>query len=71
MSLLHITLFIVSFMVGLLFVYLSPIEYKTVVVYPSLSNLEKVQYKDESNNCFQFTAKLVNCDKNIKHIPVQ
>lgn len=71
MSVLYIILFIASFMVGLLFVYLSPIEYKTVVVYPSLTNLDKIQYKDKSNNCFQFTAKLVSCDKNIKHIPVQ
>jgi len=64
-------LFVVSFVIGLLFVYLSPTEYKTVVVYPSLTNLDKIQYKDKSDHCFQFSAKLVNCDNTSKHIPVQ
>lgn len=68
---LHFILFVTSFIVGLVFVYLSPLEYKTVVVYPSLTNLDKIQYKDKTNNCFQFSAKLVNCDNSIKHIPVQ
>ena len=53
------------------FIYLSPMEYKTVVVYPSPTNLKKIQYKDEANHCFQFSAKLVDCGKGAKRIPVQ
>jgi hypothetical protein len=68
---LHFILFVISFMVGLFFIYLSPIEYKTVVVYPSLTNLDKIQYKDKTDHCFQFNAKLVNCDNTSKRIPVQ
>jgi hypothetical protein len=55
----------------MVFVYISPIEYKTIVVYPTLNNLNKVQYKDSTNNCFKFTAKLVDCTKKAKVISVQ
>ena len=63
--------FILSFLVGCVFVYLSPTEYKTVVVYPTPNNVNKIQYKDSANNCFQFTAKLVECSKDAKKIPIQ
>ncbi len=46
-------------------------EYKTVVVYPTPSNVDKIQYKDNANNCYKFTAKLVNCTKSARKIPVQ
>ena len=71
MKLIYVAVFILSFLVGALFVYLSPLEYKTIVVYPTPSNLEQVQYKDHANNCFQFSAKLVDCGINSKKIPVQ
>jgi len=67
----YIQLFVVSFIVGMVFVYISPVEYKTVIVYPTLNNLNKVQYKDSTNNCFKFTAKLVDCTKKAKVISVQ
>ena len=67
----YIQLFVISFIVGMIFVYLSPVEYKTIVVYPTLNNLKKVQYKDTTNNCFNFTARLVDCTKKAKVISVQ
>ena len=67
----YISLFIVSLIVGLVFVYMSPIEYRTVVVYPTPSNVDKIQYKDKAENCYKFTAKLVNCTKDARKIPVQ
>jgi hypothetical protein len=71
MKVLYIVLFVISFSVGMIFSYLSPMEYKTVVVYPSPSNVDKIQYKDKTNQCFQFSAKLVDCTKEVKKIPVQ
>lgn len=71
MKLVHILLFVASFIVGMLFVYLSPAEYKTVLVYPTPSNLKKIQYKDKTGQCFKFSAKLVDCTANAKKIPVQ
>jgi hypothetical protein len=61
MKLVYIQLFVVSFLVGCIFVYLSPVEHKTVMVYPTPKNCKKIQYKDDADQCFQFSAKLVNC----------
>jgi hypothetical protein len=71
MKLIYVIVFVISFFVGAVFLYLSPMEYKTIVVYPTPSNLEQIQYKDNANNCFQFSARLVDCGKNAKKIPVQ
>ncbi len=71
MKLVYIAAFIASFILGAVFLYLSPTEYKTVVVYPSPDNLTKIQYKDSADNCFQFSAKLVDCGKDVKKIPIK
>lgn len=68
---LYVGAFILSFLLGAVFIYLSPVEYKTIVVYPTPTNLEKIQYKDNADNCFQFSARLVDCGENVKKIPVQ
>ena len=72
MKLIYIALFFVSFFVGCFFIYISPTEHKTVFVYPTPKNVKKIQYKDNANECFNFSAKLVNCKgRNPKQIPVQ
>ena len=72
MKLIYIQLFIVSFVVGLLLVYLSPVEHKTVMVYPTPKNSKKIQYKDDADQCFRFSAKLVNCKgRKINKIKIQ
>jgi hypothetical protein len=72
MKLIHVVLFIISFVVGCFFVYISPIEHKTVLVYPTPTNVKKIQYKDSANECFNFTAKIVSCKgKDVKEIPIQ
>jgi len=71
MKLLCFLIFLSSFIFGIILVTLSPMEYKTVIVYPSPSNLTKIQYTDKSDQCFQFSAKLVNCGKHSKKIPIQ
>lgn len=55
-------IFMISFMIGICFIYVSPVEYKTVVLYPTLDNLKKYQYIDSDKNCYQFVAKLVDCN---------
>lgn len=56
----YIVVGILSFLIGLVVVYMSPVTYKTVWVYPTLDNVEKIQYKDDSS-CYKFTARLVDC----------
>lgn len=68
---LHIFLFLLSFVVGCAFIYVSPIEYKTMFVYPTPSNVANLQYKDAVGNCFQFKQKEVECTGDVKSIPSQ
>jgi len=66
--------FLISVAVGLFFVYLSQPSPTTIYVYPTPDNINKVQYKDKADNCFQFETHEVHCpsDKTtIKPIPVQ
>jgi len=51
--------------------YLLPIEYKTVIVNPTPDNLNKIQYVDKSDNCFEFSSTKVGCTPNAKQIEVQ
>ena len=69
-----IPIFLLSFILGLIYVYLSNPEPTIIYVYPTPNNLNKVEYKDKADNCFQFNALEVNCPKNkklIQNIPIQ
>ena len=52
-------------------VYFSPVEHKTVFVYPTPSNAKNLQYKDSAGSCFGFKAKEVECTADAKSIPAQ
>ena len=67
-------IFLISFAVGLFFVYVIGPELKTVYVYPSPNNYENTMYKDGANQCFQFKPTEMECPINpfsIKTVPVQ
>ena len=68
---LHVALFIAAFVVGCVLVYFSPIEHKTVFVYPTPSNVKTLQYKEAAGSCFGFKAKEVECTGDAKSIPAQ
>ena len=64
----------ISFSIGLFFIYILGPDVKTIYVYPSLNNYLKYQYKDKSDQCFEFKPKEVDCPLNplsIKTIPLQ
>ena len=66
--------FLISFAIGLFFVYLLGPEIKTIYIYPSPENVDKVLFKDKADNCFYFEPKTVECPKNeylISKIPIQ
>lgn len=73
MRLLNIPVLVLSFVVGLILVFIQPIEHRTIFVYPTPSNVDKIQYKDEVDNCYSFSAKLVDCNSasKISKIPPQ
>lgn len=67
-------IFIISLAVGLFFVYIMGPEMKTVYIYPSPENVDKVLFKDKADNCFYFKPVEVDCptDKSkITNIPIQ
>jgi len=66
--------FMVSFAIGLFFVYIYGPEMKTIYIYPSPENIDKVIFKDKADNCFSFQANEVECPKNnsiLSKIPLQ
>lgn len=68
-----IPIFLVSFAIGILFVYLMEPEMKTIYVYPSPENIDKILFKDKADNCFYFQEESVECpeDNLISNIPIQ
>ena len=70
----NIPVFIISFAIGVFFVYVFVPDTRTILVYPTPENVGLLQYKDVTGNCFQLKEKLVNCPKNesdISKIPPQ
>jgi hypothetical protein len=67
-------IFIVSFAVGLFFVYIWGEDMKVVYVYPTPDNVGKVQYKDNVDNCYVYEKQEVKCpldESKVSVIPAQ
>jgi hypothetical protein len=71
---LSLKIFIVSFLVGLLFLYILGPETKKVFVYPNPETVGKAIFQDKTNQCFSYREEAVMCPndkKDISTIPVQ
>ena len=47
---------------------------KTIYIYPSPENIDKVLFKDKAENCFYFEEEIMDCPKDntkISTIPIQ
>jgi hypothetical protein len=69
-----IPIFLVSFAVGLFFVYILGPEMKKIYVYPSPETVNNVLFKDKADNCFYFKEEVVECPSDeslISTIPIQ
>ena len=72
MKYINFPVFIVSLVLGFIFVYLSAAPTETVLVYPTPENAGKIEYKDKAGTCFSFKAMEVSCPKTgMKVIPIQ
>ena len=69
-----IPIFLISFAVGLFVIYVLGPEMKTIYIYPSPENVDKILFKDKYNNCFYFDEKTIKCPTDeslISKIPIQ
>ena len=70
-----IPIFALSFLFGLMAVYMfMQGETRKIYVYPTPENLEKIQYKDSTDTCFEFKQMEVACPVNdslMSKIPIQ
>ena len=66
--------FIISFAVGLFFVYIVGPEMKTIYIYPSPETVGNVMVRDKAENCFYYEEREVECPTDeslISTIPIQ
>jgi hypothetical protein len=66
--------FLISFALGLFFVYTLGPETKTIFVYPTPENYMNTQYKDNADQCFEFKPIETQCPINplsVKTVPLQ
>lgn len=69
-----IPIFLISFAIGIFFVYILGPEIKNIYIYPSPENVDKILFKDKAENCFYFEEQVVECPKDeklISNIPIQ
>uniref|UniRef100_A0A6C0IGB5 Uncharacterized protein n=1 Tax=viral metagenome TaxID=1070528 RepID=A0A6C0IGB5_9ZZZZ len=71
----NIPVFVISLIFGLVAVYmLNEGEMRKIYVYPTPENLEKIQYKDGTDTCYEFEQIEIQCPNNknqISKIPIQ
>lgn len=66
--------FLLSFVVGLFFVFVLGPEMKTVYVYPSPETVGKFVFRDKAKSCYTFHQKEVDCpsdESKISAAPIQ
>ena len=69
-----IPVFIISFSIGLFFIYVLGPKMKKILIYPSPENVDKVLFKDNAVNCFYFKQVQVDCpsdESKITNTPIQ
>jgi len=66
--------FLISFAIGVFFIYILGPDMKTIYIYPTPENVDKFLFMDKADNCFKYDAMEVKCptDRNLlNEIPLQ
>jgi len=67
-------IFIISFIIGLIFIYMMYENRTTIYVYPTPDNTETLLFKDQVDNCYKFSSSETKCpfmQSSIHKIPIQ
>ena len=57
--------FIVSFFIGIFCVYLTTPKPQVIIKHPTIENSDSTVYIDESNLCYKYIPKEVDCEENL------
>lgn len=68
---LNYPIMLLSFAIGIFIVYISKPTRKVVIKYPTPHTSMQDQYKDESDNCYTYRAKKVECTGKEQRMPIQ
>ena len=71
MNLINLPAFIISFLLGILYVYFTSPPQQDIVVYPTDDNKHLFQFRDKINNCFQLKQNIIKCSNDVEEIPIQ
>ena len=71
MKYINIPYFILAFAFGIFFVYITNPNKETIYVYPTPDNINKIQYKDRAEQCFEYEPQLTTCSKQAESYPFQ
>ena len=74
MKYISLPLFFLSFLIGMVYIYMSNMPQRSILIYPTVDNSSNFQYKDRGDNCFTFVATENKCPYNtgsLKTIPIQ
>ncbi len=66
--------FIISFAIGVFYIYISLPTQRVVTVYPTQDNESYFNFRDKAHNCFRFEQEEKACpanDDDLKTIPMQ
>ena len=67
-QLISIKIFIISFAVGIFFVYIFGPKNKIIYITPNSNNYEKYIIEDNAGNCFYYDKQVIDCPKNDNEI---
>tara|TARA_Y100000992_G_C21250623_1_gene485662 strand:- start:222 stop:455 length:234 start_codon:yes stop_codon:yes gene_type:complete len=60
--------FLISFAVGVFYIYLTDDYKKVIIVYPTPDNIDKNVFLDKSNNCFKYRLNQAKCPNDLSKI---
>lgn len=71
MKYIDLPIFLVSLALGLFFVYTTNTGKKDIFVFPKPDTINKLQYKDKTNTCFEFKPTEIDCTSDVEEYKVQ
>ena len=71
MRLINLPALILSFLIGILYIYYIDSDQQDIKVYTTDDNKHLFQFNDKINNCFNLKQNVIKCSNDIEEIPIQ